>query len=103
MKYSCSVSRHPEDIYYDDWYAEVSETVTLSSTDGGLTWTETSNERIVVQPTDPSGDIMVDVSARSALTDEEAQERKQRLEEAGLGHLLRYNPRQWAIWLANIP
>ena len=93
---------HPEDIYYDDWYAEVSETVTLSSTDGGLTWKETSNERFAGDPTDSSDGIMVDVSTCSALTDEEDQERKRRLEDAGLGHLygttLGSGPSGWLIY-----
>ncbi len=93
---------HPEDIYYDDWYAEVSETFTLSSADGGLTWKETSNERFTGEPTDSSDDIMVDVSAYSALTDEEDRERKRRLEDAGLGHLygttLGSGPSGWLIY-----
>ena len=93
---------HPEDIYYDDWYAEESETVTLSSSDGGLTWTETSNERIARSVTNSSDDCMVDVSTCSALTDEEAKERKRRLEAAGLGHLydttLGSGPSGWLIY-----
>ena len=93
---------HPEDIYYDDWYAEVSETVTLSSTDGGLSWTETSNERFASEPAIPSDGILVNVSIGSALTDEEDQERKRRLEEAGLGHLydttLGSGPSGWLIY-----
>lgn len=93
---------HPEDIYYDDWYAEVSETVTLSSKDGGLSWTETSNERMAGGVTNSSDDFMVDVSTCSALTDEEAQERKRRLEAAGLGDLydttLGSGPSGWLIY-----
>ena len=93
---------HPEDIYYDDWYAEVSETVTLSSTDGGLSWTETSNERFASEPAIPSDGILVDVSTCSALTDEEGRERKRRLEAAGLGHLydttLGSGPSGWLIY-----
>ena len=93
---------HPENIYYDDWYAEDSETVTLSSTDGGLTWQETSNERITGGLTSSADDLMVDVSTCSALTDEEDRERKRRLEEAGLGHLygttLGSDPSGWLIY-----
>ena len=93
---------HPEDIYYDDWYAEVSETVTLSSTDGGLSWAQTSNERFTSEPAIPSDGILVDVSIGSALTDEEDKERKRRLEAAGLGHLydttLGSGPSGWLIY-----
>ena len=93
---------HPEDIYYDDWYAEESDTVTLSSIDGGLTWKETSNERFASEPTSSSDDIVVDVSTCSALTNEEDQERKRRLEAAGLGHLydttLGSGPSGWLIY-----
>ena len=29
---------HPEESYYDDWYGDVEDTVTLASGDGGRTW-----------------------------------------------------------------
>ena len=94
---------HPEDIYYDDWYAEVSETVTLSSTDGGLTWKETSNERFIGEPTNPADDIMVDVSTRSALTDEGGSRKKTDVGGGRARAFVRHNARQRAIGLANLP
>ncbi len=78
---------HPEESYYDDWYAEESNTVTVASADGGRTWRIASPEEFSSGGRSDGGGTLIDVASVSALTEDEEAARKRGLEEAGLGHL----------------
>ena len=85
-----SVTANKEGTYAGDFYWEKgsSDTATISSTDGGLTWHETSPDRFPAQPSGVLADgSMINVDTVNALPPQEEARRRKALKQAGLGHL----------------
>jgi hypothetical protein len=87
---------HPDDVYVDDFYAEKSETVTLASKNGGKSWYRVPEERYDEQPeTDAYPNRKAYLDTRESFSPDLDRERREKLEEAGLGDLA---DKGWGGW-----
>jgi hypothetical protein len=74
--------------YFDDFYGDVSEGFTVSSTDGGLSWHETSPDRYPESKSNVLADgSIIQANYVNGLTAEMKAKRRKELDKAGLGHL----------------
>jgi hypothetical protein len=87
---------HPENVYADDFYAEKSETVTLSSMNGGRSWRKTAAERYdQATPNALSDRRKAYLDTRPSFSRELDTERREKLKKAGLAQL---SDTGWAGW-----